>query len=384
MPAASTSTAAPTALLNIAQEPNAAPPKYCARGVVNTLVKAGYGPIQRKDAKEMANVFASHPRFQEIKPSGQGRESVLSLPPGTIVVYQPRPGAKEGVTPRVTNKNKTATLGMATAGHTFIYLGNGKESSDTVRNVMPPEDYGSWRAFKPLNKGDTKSFTTVPVGKQSIMQTVGLESPTEATSSGATAPAFSTPAALPGASISGPITNPLDAAKGFDLSGAMKSFIGASADTLSQIPGLPTDMQEVLQKVKGMDSKDLMTASSQFHIQNPNWANESMGSDLTGLRMNKAEVTPKTVKPDAISTQSAKVESKPVSAPDAAPLPPSPAAQIEQSMSPLMQGITSVMNMPQQLMGAMSGGGQQPNTNSSGPNIDDLSLQLLQKLFIAD
>ena len=172
--------------------------------------------------------------------------------------------------------------------------------------------------------------------------------------------------------------------KGFDLSGAMKSFIGASADTLSQIPGLPKDMQEVLQKVKGMDSKDLMTASSQFHIQNPNWANESMGSDLTGLRMNKAEVTPKTVKPDAISTQSAKVESKPVSAPDAAPLPPSPAAQIEQSMSPLMQGITSVMNMPQQLMGAMSGGGQQPNTNSSGPNIDDLSLQLLQKLFIAD
>ena len=95
---------------------------WCYRGVANTLGRFGIR-LYGKSAYMAAPQLARHDRFQEVSAHGE-------LPKGTVLVFGP------------TQKHPH--------GHITVYLGNGKEASDHVQNLVSYKKYSGVRAFVPV------------------------------------------------------------------------------------------------------------------------------------------------------------------------------------------------------------------------------------------
>lgn len=119
-----------TSIANAAQRvaENTGTVGWCYRGVKNALGKFGIN-LTGGYAKQAADQLASNDRVQEIRPD--------QVKPGDILVHQPAGSGR--------------TKGQQYAGHIAVYLGNGKEASDHVQNVVTGRGYGGTRAFRVMS-----------------------------------------------------------------------------------------------------------------------------------------------------------------------------------------------------------------------------------------
>lgn len=96
---------------------------WCARGVANSLEKAGLRVPRQPSAYMYANVLSRDSRFKEIRVSNP-----RNLPPGAIIVHARGGGAHK------------------VHGHIAISLGNGREASDHIQSMLVSRSY---RVFVP-------------------------------------------------------------------------------------------------------------------------------------------------------------------------------------------------------------------------------------------
>lgn len=153
---------------------------------------------------------------------------------------------------------------------------------------------------------------------------------------------------------------------------AFETMMSLGATTAASVTGmipdkyLPKDMKASLEKMKTNKTADWTTAAGQF-TNDDSWKTAGMGADISGMRMGVEE----RVKASATAA--------PATAPSAAqaPMENNTGAQMKQIMSGFTQSMAAMQS-------AMAGAGGNAQVSSSGPMIDDISLQMLQKFFLGD
>jgi murein DD-endopeptidase MepM/ murein hydrolase activator NlpD len=165
----------------------------------------------------------------------------------------------------------------------------------------------------------------------------------------------------------------------------MSAGATAASSLASIVPDkyLPADMKAALEKTKNNKTSDWTTAAGQV-TNDLSWRDASMGEDLSGLRLARASIedvkTPAAISPDVKSNTPVEITAPPANTPTVAK---TPVNNSQSQMSTLIAGFAQSMSSMQNMV-ASANTGQQATVPSSGPSIDDLSLQMLQKFFIND
>lgn len=111
---------------------------WCAKGTNDALQLAGLakGETRVSAAYQEADILAKHPNFKEVTIS---KDELKSLPAGCVVVWD-----------RNRDKSRPDSRPADTYGHIMVTLGNGKEASDHVDNILMLNT--SFRVFVPIER----------------------------------------------------------------------------------------------------------------------------------------------------------------------------------------------------------------------------------------